>query len=101
MAQAVKKQAPTNLFNGMRTGSDRLKPLMHKDGRAFDDFEYFELLGRKAIEMNEANKTRIPTDYGDYDKDTVNLAIKVVEAYDSGEYTKDELGQYISSCLDY
>ena len=41
------------LFNGIREGRSSYKPLEHKNGTKFNDVEYFELLGRKCIEMDK------------------------------------------------
>lgn len=88
------------LFENQRVGRTSYKPLEHKDGTKFSDVDYFELLGRKCIEMDKANKNpSIPTDYGNYDRDVVAVAKEVVRGLDSG-LSKQELTQYLNRCVD-
>ena len=88
------------LFRNAKVGRNTYKPLEHKDGRQFNDVEYFELLGRKALEMDKLNKTNLPTNYGDYDRDVVNVAKQVAQAIDDG-YSQEELKQFLDTCIDY
>lgn len=95
------------LFSNRGVGRTPFKPLVkvEKDNNnnvvetPFKDVDYFELLGRKAIEMDEKNPNpRIPTNYGNYDRDTVNLAKEVVKGIDNG-YSKEELNTFIHQCI--
>lgn len=89
-----------NLFKDQQVGRTSFKPLKHKDGTNFNDVEYFELLGRKCLEMDKANKNpAIPTNYGKYDRDVVAVAKEVVKGLDNG-LSKEEVAQYIKTCVD-
>ena len=90
-----------SLFKNRPVGRNNFKPLLHKDGRSFTDIEYFELLGRKAIEMEENNPNpRIPVNYGEgIDRDTVAVAKEVVKAIDNGMSNKD-IQSYLNVCID-
>ena len=88
------------LFRDAKVGRVSYKPLVHKDGRQFNDVEYFELLGRKAIELDKANKSNLPTNYGAYDRDAVNIAKQVAQGIDEG-YSQEELQQFLNTCIDY
>ena len=88
------------LFRDAKVGRVSYKPLEHKDGRPFNDVEYFELLGRKAIELDKANKSNLPTNYGVYDRDTINVAKQVAQGIDEG-YSQEELQQFLNTCIDY
>lgn len=88
------------LFRDAKVGRVSYKPLVHKDGRQFNDVEYFELLGRKAIELDKANKSNLPTNYGAYDRDTINVAKQVAQGIDDG-YSQEELQQFLNACIDY
>ena len=88
------------LFRDAKVGRVSYKPLVHKDGRQFNDVEYFELLGRKAIELDKANKSNLPTNYGSYDRDTINVAKQVAQGIDDG-YSQEELQQFLNICIDY
>lgn len=98
---AQKLKPNPKLFDKSKVGYSSFQPLLHKDGSVYSDVEYFELLGRKCIEMDEQNKNKsIPTDYGDYDRNVVTLAKEVVKGIDNG-ISKKELTQYINRCVDY
>lgn len=86
-------------FKDATSGLSNFKGLEHKNGDPLKDVEYFELLGRKAIEMDKANNSRLPTNYGKYDPQVVNVAKQVVAAIDSGEYTYDEINTFIQNCI--
>lgn len=99
--KVIKQRPNANIFGDTCVGRKNFKPLQHKDGTNFSDVEYLELLGRKAIEMDKANNNpRIPTDYGNFDRETVNLAKEVVKGIDNG-FSKEELQKYICNCVDY
>lgn len=85
-------------FGGIRTGRGAYKTLEHKDGRKFDDVDYFELLGRKCIEMDKKNTTNLPTNYGRYSKECVDVAKEVVKGIDNG-MTHEELNAYLVTCV--
>lgn len=97
----LKKIEPNKkLFIDKKPGIINYKPLMHKNGRPFTDIEYFELLGRKAIELDKLNKSNLPTDYGDgIDRDTVEVAKNVVNAIDNG-ISNEDITKYLSICID-
>ena len=98
MSKITKTQK--ELFNNTKSGTLNYKKLQHKNGKDFTDLEYFELLGRKAIEMDKMNPNpRIPTNYGEYDRNVVMLAKQVVQALDEG-MNKNEISSFISSCID-
>lgn len=101
MKKKIERVKPNpKLFAEQKVGRTSFKPLEHKDGTKFSDVEYFELLGRKCIEMDKANKNpSIPTDYGKYDRDTVAVAKEVVKGIENG-LSKEELTQYINRCVD-
>ncbi len=89
------------LFAKSKSGYSSYRPLQHKDGSNYDDVDYFELLGRKCIEMDKQNHNpAIPTDYGDYDANAVALGKEVVKGIDNG-MSKEDLKQYIARCIDY
>lgn len=88
-----------NLFKNTHVGRNTYKGLVHKDGTPFDDVDYFELLGRKCIELDKQNSNkRLPTDYGSYDLETVKMAKEICKGIDSG-MNKKELTQYISQSI--
>lgn len=89
-------------FDRVKTGYGGYTPLKHKDGKALSDIEYFELLGRKAIEMDSENSRypNIPTDYGAFDNECVALAKEIVRGIDDGMSNHD-LQQYLNSCIKY
>lgn len=98
--QTSKMKPNPKLFENQKVGRASYKPLQHKDGRDFSDVDYFELLGRKCIEMDKQNKNpAIPTDYGDFDRDVVAVAKQVVYGLDNG-LSKSELTQYLNRCVD-
>lgn len=73
------------IFKNVQVGRVALKPLSHKDGTPFKDYEYFELLGRKCEELEKINPNpNLPVNYQQYGFDitAVNLAKKVCEAID-------------------
>lgn len=88
------------LFNNSKSGVLNYKKLKHKNGDEFTDLDYFELIGRKAIEMDEQNPNpRIPTNYGELDRNVVEVAKQVVKALDDG-MNKNDVAQFISNCID-
>lgn len=99
MTKSAVKPSP-ELFRNAKVGRVGFKPLMHKDGTIFDDVDYFELLGRKCIELDNANKNPVvPTDYGSYDLETVQVAKEVCKAIDNG-VSKSDIQLYLSRCID-
>lgn len=100
--KTVNKLKPNpKLFENSKVGYSTFRPLQHKDGTDYDDVDYFELLGRKCLEMDKENKNpSIPTDYGNYDPNAVALGKEVVKGIDNG-MTKKELKQYIARCVDF
>lgn len=96
--QVVKRP---DLFQGQAVGRLGFKPLSHKDGTPYDDVDYFELLGRKAISMDKENTSKnLPTDYGELDRNTIEVAKQVVKAIDEKMPKKDILN-FINMCIDY
>lgn len=106
MRKSNQKEAPKikgnpEIFKDKRVGRSGMKPLMHKDGTAYSDIEYFELLGRKALEMDKKNTSSVlPTNYGKYDRQTMEFAKEVVKAIDSGVPT-EEIQTYINMSIDF
>lgn len=93
------------IFNGKKSGYANLAPLNHVDSkgnvtRPLKDYEYFLLLGAKAEEMDKANPfPNVPTNYGSYDRDTVNVAKQVLQAKREGMSDR-ELELFVASCID-
>lgn len=85
-------------FAGVKTGRGGYKALQHKDGKVFDNVDYFELLGRKCLELDAKNTTNLPTNYGKYSKECVDVAKEVVKGLDSG-MTHAELNAYLDTCI--
>lgn len=88
------------LFINATVGRTAYKPLEHKDGRQYDDVDYFELLGRKCEELDKQNPYKnVPTDYGQYDRDVVNVAKQVCKAIDDGT-PRNEIQMFLNRCID-
>ena len=75
---------------------------IRKDGSIYTDVDYFELLGRKALEMEKNNPNpKLPVNYGEgVDVECVKLAKEVVKGLDAG-MSHDELNQYLNTCIKY
>lgn len=87
-------------FSRTRSGNERFTPFHRKDGSAFSDVDYMEMLGRKCIEADAVNNTRLPTFYGDeYDPTVCAVAKMIVKALDEG-YTRAECATYLCRCID-
>lgn len=87
------------LFKNSLCGRLGYKPLQHKDGTIFDDIDYFELLGRKCIEMDKTNATPyLPTDYGTFDRATCDVAKQVCKALDEG-MSKQDINKFLAQCI--
>lgn len=96
-----KIKANPALFRGIHEGRASFKPLEHKNGKRFDNVDYFELLGRKCIEMDKANRNpSLPTRYGDYDPITCKVAKEVCKGIDAG-MSRADLNEYIDTCINY
>lgn len=108
----MKKQTNTTVNAEMKARANRLfagakkdgimsfKPLQHKDGRKFTDIEYFELLGRKCIEKDKLNPNpKLPTDYGNYDRNVCEVAKEICKGIDAG-LSNEELQTYLDMCID-
>jgi hypothetical protein len=99
MSKTNAKPSP-KLYDGVQPGRISYKPLHHKDGTIFDDVDYFELLGRKCIELDKKNRNPVvPTDYGTYDRDTVTVAKEVCKAIDNG-VSREDISDYLKRCID-
>lgn len=85
-------------FTGVKPGRSAYKPLKHKDGTPFDNVDYFELLGRKCMELDKKNTSNLPTNYGKYSLECVNVAKEVVKGLDAG-MSHDELNAYLDTCV--
>lgn len=97
---ATKVKPNPNLFVDSKVGRTSFKPLKHKDGTIYTDLDYFELLGRKCIELDRENRnSSLPTDYGTFDRDVVKVAKEICKGIDEG-MSKKELQQYLSMCID-
>lgn len=93
-------QTNPKLFKDSKVGRLNFKPLLHKDGRELTDLEYFELLGRKCIELDKQNNNpKLPTDYGAYDRKVVEVAENICKGIDEG-ISKADLQRYLSMCID-
>ena len=100
-AVVKKVEKRPDLFEGQAVGRLGFKPLIHKDGTPFDDVDYFELLGRKAISLEKENTSKnLPTDYGNYDRATINVAKQVVQAIDE-KMPKNDILKFINMCIEY
>lgn len=87
------------IFNKSIVGFKPFKGLKTKQGEKFNDMQYFEFLGRKCIEMDNQNTNKnYPTNYGNFDKDCVQLAKEVVKAIDNGENEMD-IKKYIINSI--
>lgn len=107
-----KQQIPVEIKNKLdkiysksKVGRQSFKPLLHKDGSIYTDIEYFELLGRKAIQLEEDQKEKnpnIPVNYNDfgYDLNVMKVAKQVAKAIDENRST-EEINGFIQSCIDY
>lgn len=100
----VKKKLD-KIYSKKSVGRISLKPLEHKDGTPFDDIDYLELLGRKAIKMEQEQKLvnpNIPVNYAEkgYNLECVKLAKTVCEAIDD-KRPRQEIKDYILSSLDF
>lgn len=88
------------LFKDKQVGRLNFKGLKHKNGTPFSDLDYFELLGRECIELDKKNSSKvIPTDYGNYDREVVQVAKEIVKGLDNG-ISKDDLNKYLQRCID-
>lgn len=86
-------------FGKSRVGRNGYKPLKHKNGKIFTDLDYFELLGRKCLQMDNENPNKnLPTDYGKLDRDCVKVAKEVVRGLDNG-MSRREVERYIQMCI--
>lgn len=96
--------AITKKLSAQKVGRMGMKPLTHKeDGTPLKDYEYFELLGRKVKELEEANPNpNLPVNFKDYgfDDTSVELARKVVEAIDD-KRPISEIEQYVKNSINY
>lgn len=88
----------TEIFKHSKVGRGDYRGLMHSNGRPYSDIEYFELLGRRAEELDKLNNTRMPTNYGNYDRDVIAVAKQVVKALDEG-YSHDEINHFLKQCI--
>lgn len=95
-----KIQPNPSLFKNKQVGRTPYKPLIKKDGTPYDTVDYFELLGRRAIDLDNQNKNKsLPTNYGEgFDRDVVAVSKEVVKALDNG-MSKDEIMQYLNTCI--
>jgi len=100
VSKAMNRDIAKKLFADAKVGLQSYKPLEHKDGSKFKDIDYFELLGRKCMELDKKNKNpNLPTDYGKYDRNVCEVAKEVCRGIDNG-MSKEELQQYLDICID-
>ena len=91
-----------SVFKNAKVGGRSFNPLKNKKtGRELEDIDYMELLGRKCIEMDNQNRTNLPTDYGDYDIECVKFAKEIVKILDDGKATRKELNDLILKSIDF
>ena len=94
-----KLKANPKLFDKSIVGGATYKGFKHKDGRPFDDVDYFELLGRRCEEIDKKNKSSwLPSDYGDYSRNVVEVAKNVCKALDEGQ-PRSEVAEYLKLCI--
>lgn len=92
--QAVMKIKPNKeLFGECKVGMNSFQALKHKNGQAYTDLEYMELLGRHCIEKEKNGEPYI------YDKTTVNVAKEIVRGRDELGMNTAELTKYLNACL--
>ena len=98
----MEKKQLNQLFNKQRPGRLHAKGFKHKeDGTDLTDLEYFELLGRKAIKMDEENPNpNIPTNYGKLDRNVVEVAKNICKGIDEGMSVND-LNNYLQACIQW
>lgn len=92
-----------NKFSNQQVGRVCMKPLKHKDGTIYSDVDYFELLGRKCIELEKNNPNpNLPIDYlaMGYDRDCVELSKNIVKAIDE-KIPKTQIQEYLKRCINY
>lgn len=102
-SKAEAKAIADRLYMGQKSGGEKLRPLRHKDGRKYSDYDYFNLLGAQVEKLEKANAgSRMPVDYKKlgFDPDCVRLAKRVREMRAEG-YTESECGAYIAQCIIY
>lgn len=103
-AQRAQMQDIANrLYTGKKSGSDEMRPLRHKDGKPYSDYDYFNLLGAKCEELEKSNPNpRMPINYAvlGFDPDCVRVAKHVREMKKEG-YTEKECAAYIQQCIVY
>ena len=97
----MKNKAVDKLFANKKVGRQSFKGLKHKEDKSdLSDLEYFELLGRRVIEMDKLNKNdNIPTNYGNLDRNVCEVAKMICQAKDEG-MSEHELNQYLQSCIE-
>lgn len=97
----MSKKPYDKLFANKQVGRQTFKGLKHKDtNEPLNDLEYFELLGRKAIEMDKENPyPNMPTDYGNMDRNVVEVAKTICKGLDEGR-TKTEMSKYLQACIE-
>lgn len=82
-----------------KSGNFLLQQLTHKNGTRLSDLEYFELLGRKCIEIDKKNTSSyMPSDYGSYDVQVVAVAKDICKALDEG-IPRKELADYLKQII--
>lgn len=97
----MKNKRVEKLFGNKKVGRSSFRGLKNKETKQpLTDLEYFELLGRKAIKMDEENPNKnIPTDYKGLNRDVVNVAKTICQAIDEG-MSKTELTNYLQTCIE-
>ena len=92
-----------SLFNHKGVGRKGFKPLKHKDGTPLSDIEYFQLLAKRAEEIDKENAgSSLPVMYEKYgiDRDTVNIAKQVDRALKEGR-PMNEIKDFLGLCIDF
>lgn len=101
--RALSRDIANRLYTGKKSGTDEMRPLRHKDGRKYSDYDYFMLLAAKCEELEANNPNpRMPINYHalGFDPDCVRIAKNVKEMRKEG-YTEKECSAYISQCIVY
>lgn len=97
--EAPKLKANPKLFDKSIVGGATYKGFTHKDGRPYDDVDYFELLGRRCQEIDKHNNSKyLPSNYGDYNLQVVEVAKRVCKALDEG-VPRSEVAEYLKLCI--
>lgn len=102
--ESLKKKLD-KIYSRKSVGRMSFKPLQHKDGTPFDDVDYMEMLGRKAIKMEEEQKSKnpnIPVNYSEhgYSPLAMELGKRICKQIDD-KRPREEVKEYMLSQIDF